>query len=122
MGGSDQAKQHQAPYATHTDKPVWTPEEAIAGSAFADEIALAQRARMQAGEPSTKQPPVAADRAGLIDTLDSTRALLHELEASVAPWQLGLQLYSTRFLTDKRAWVLSAQPEELAQWAPIFRS
>ena len=101
-----EAKALQSPIAAKTlANPEWTPEEALAGSLLVNEVALGQSARMQAAEATRLggQPsaPVAPDRARLIDTLDSSRALLLDLSARLDRYDREDQL---RFLLRDHFW------------------
>ncbi len=88
--------------------------ERIAGSTHVDDVALAQAL-------STPKPPMIEDRAGLIDTLDSSSAILAEVVNRLDPVALTSQLDLVgKFIRTKRSWISAASREDTRRWAPVF--
>src|SRR5439155_6393071 len=64
--------------------------------------------------------PGAADREHVLAALESSAAILNELDLQLGPWTLGPRLSPARkFVRDKWQALATAAPEEVARWTTV---
>ena len=98
--------------------------EQLATSAIADEVALAQATRAESSRPAHplgKQVPGAPDREHVLAALESSAAILNELDLQLGPWALDPRLSPARkFVRDKWQALVTAAPEDVARWTTVL--
>lgn len=104
-----------------------SPAEQLAASRLGDGVALVQGNRASAAAGTDPRAPgfpapaaTSPDRAALLDTLDSSAAILDEMSAQLAAWRLAYALDPGRaFTARQRAALAGAAPADVAMWAPV---
>jgi hypothetical protein len=98
--------------------------QALANTVLVDEVALAQgehaRERADATRPRAPHTPVPPDRANLIDTLEASHDIVEELARRLDPFAIGGTSAARTFVQRKRAWLVSASPDDAKKWTPVI--
>jgi hypothetical protein len=94
----------------------------LAGSAVADELALAQSADDPGGGPRAALPGTRTDAAVVLALLDASTIQVDYLARTLAPWVGDSATASAAAFLDRRRGALAiAAPDEILEWSPVVQ-